>query len=164
VAALRDLRPRDAEPEPEPPTAQQVEGGGRHRGHGRRAGGQLHHARTDVDALGERGCVTIETAAAILDETYNQRHAGVNIPAGPYIMLAVMDDGCGMTAEVQARIFEPFFTTKPVGQGTGLGLSLSYGIIQKHNGRIEVESAEGVGTTFRITLPVQQPPTDTTAA
>jgi len=55
------------------------------------------------------------------------------------------------------RIFDAFYTTKPIGQGTGLGLSLSYSIVKKHHGRIEVESKTGVGTTFRIYLPVQQP-------
>ncbi|MBS4099529.1 MAG: GAF domain-containing protein [Sulfuricella sp.] len=69
----------------------------------------------------------------------------------------VADTGKGIPPEILTRIFDPFFTTKPVGKGTGLGLSLSYSIVQKHHGRIEVESEVGVGTTFRICLPVKQP-------
>jgi PAS domain S-box-containing protein len=69
----------------------------------------------------------------------------------------VADDGCGMSQEVQRRIFEPFFTTKPVGQGTGLGLSMSFSIVQKHGGRIEVQSAPGEGTRFRVWVPVTGP-------
>ena len=60
----------------------------------------------------------------------------------------------GISEEVQEKIFNPFFTTKPTGQGTGLGLSLSYDIIKSHHGEIKVESAEGEGTEFVITLPV----------
>jgi len=65
----------------------------------------------------------------------------------------VSDTGCGMSEDVQKRIFEPFYTTKPVGQGTGLGLSLAWEIIQRHHGHIQVSSAPGAGTTFRISLP-----------
>ncbi len=62
-----------------------------------------------------------------------------------------------MSPEVTSRMFEPFYTTKPVGTGTGLGLSISYGIIERHHGRIEVDSAPGKGTTFVIRLPIRQP-------
>jgi len=73
------------------------------------------------------------------------------------IRISVHDDGPGMTAEVQARLFEPFFTTKDVGQGTGLGLSVSYGIIQRHQGKVSVDSRPGGGATFIVTVPVKHP-------
>lgn len=68
----------------------------------------------------------------------------------------VADNGCGIAPEVQPRIFDPFYTTKPPGQGTGLGLSLSYGIVRNHGGRIDVQSTPGRGTVFRIVLPLRQ--------
>ncbi len=71
--------------------------------------------------------------------------------------IEVADDGCGISTEDTSRIFDPFFTTKPIGTGTGLGLSMSYGIVSKHHGEINVDSTVGVGTTFRITLPLRQP-------
>jgi two-component system NtrC family sensor kinase len=73
-----------------------------------------------------------------------------------WVYIRVQDTGCGIPPENLSRIFEPFFTTKPIGSGTGLGLSLSYGIVQKHNGRIEVKSEVGVGTSFTVCLPVSQ--------
>ncbi len=73
------------------------------------------------------------------------------------VRLEFSDDGPGIAAEAQNRIFEPFFTTKPVGQGTGLGLSLSHGIIERHGGRMLVSSAPGEGATFVIELPLQPP-------
>jgi PAS domain S-box-containing protein len=74
---------------------------------------------------------------------------------GDNIWIDVADNGHGIPKEIQSRIFDPFFTTKPIGKGTGLGLSLSYGIVQKHRGRIELQSEVGKGTTFRITLPIR---------
>ena len=77
--------------------------------------------------------------------------------AGEEVWVEISDTGCGMSPETIGRIFEPFFTTKPVGKGTGLGLSISYGIVNKHGGRIEVDSQVGRGTTFRVVLPVAGP-------
>lgn len=76
---------------------------------------------------------------------------------GEEVFIAISDTGTGISAETLPRLFEPFFTTKPVGKGTGLGLSIAYGIVQKHGGRIEVESAMGKGTTFTVWLPVHPP-------
>jgi signal transduction histidine kinase len=72
------------------------------------------------------------------------------------IVIVVSDTGHGMTPSVSQRVFEPFFTTKPPGEGTGLGLSVSYGIIQAHGGTISVESTLDVGTTFTISLPLYE--------
>ena len=97
-----------------------------------------------ADALGQRSGNIWITTRRVID--------GLQ----PQVTIAIRDDGPGMTPELQARIFEPFFTTKDVGQGTGLGLSVSYGIIQRHHGALAVASAPGAGATFTITLPVQQ--------
>ena len=70
------------------------------------------------------------------------------------VLISIADTGCGIKEEHLEMIFEPFYTTKPVGKGTGLGLSVSYGIVRKHGGIMKVESKEGKGTTFTITLPV----------
>jgi signal transduction histidine kinase len=70
------------------------------------------------------------------------------------VTVYVTDTGTGMSEEVQAKLFEPFFTTKKVGKGTGLGVSISYGIVTDYDGNIEIESEVGKGTTFKITFPV----------
>ena len=79
------------------------------------------------------------------------------LPESGEVCITIRDTGSGIAPENLPRIFDPFFTTKPVGKGTGLGLSLSYSIIQRHHGRIEVQSEVGSGTEFRIILPVKQP-------
>src|SRR5262249_53124550 len=70
-------------------------------------------------------------------------------------IVEVRDNGCGISADHLPHLFEPFFTTKPVGQGTGLGLSVSYGIVQEHGGAIEIESNPGQGSQFRVRLSAQ---------
>jgi signal transduction histidine kinase len=81
-------------------------------------------------------------------------------PTSGGVRLIFHDDGPGIPAAVQSRIFDPFFTTKPIGVGTGLGLSLSHGIIERHDGKISVSSLPGRGTTFTVDLPLQAPPLD----
>ena len=103
------------------------------------------------DAIGDTGRIIIETARADFDEQYCAQHSGF-LP-GEYILLAVSDNGCGMTREVLDNLFEPFFTTKETGKGTGLGLATVYGIVNQNNGFINVYSEPGQGTTFKIYLP-----------
>lgn len=90
-----------------------------------------------AQAISDKGTITIETASQ-----------------DGWVTISISDTGHGIPPEHLNRIFEPFFTTKPVGSGTGLGLSLSYGIVQKHHGRIDVRSDAGKGTTFTISIPV----------
>ncbi|HOV86988.1 MAG TPA: ATP-binding protein [Syntrophobacteraceae bacterium] len=78
-------------------------------------------------------------------------------PREDALLVSISDDGCGISPENLFKIFDPFFTTKPVGEGTGLGLSVSYGIIQDHQGRIDVSSRPGRGSTFTVVLPVSPP-------
>ena len=106
------------------------------------------------DAMPRGGTLRLESSRVDLD----QRDAStLQLPPGPYVMLSAADSGTGMDDSPRARIFEPFFTTKPPGEGTGLGLSTVYGILQQSGGSIAVESAMGQGSTFKVYLPLAEP-------
>ncbi len=102
------------------------------------------------DAMPSGGKLRVSARAVELDRSQAVEHQLET--AGPYVELAVRDTGCGMDAATRARLFEPFFTTKGRGKGTGLGLAMIHGAIRRHGGAIEVESAPGMGTTFRLYL------------
>ncbi|MEJ5999360.1 ATP-binding protein [Paucibacter soli] len=110
-------------------------------------------------------CLPSELNQVFMNLLVNAAHAitadrgNITIRSGAdadLVWVEVADDGAGIAPDNLSRIFDPFFTTKPIGKGTGLGLSLSYGIIKKHAGQIQVRSELGVGTCFRITLPLRQ--------
>jgi signal transduction histidine kinase/ActR/RegA family two-component response regulator len=103
------------------------------------------------DAMPGGGQMVIETRRVSLSEFHRKTHPWLR--PGNYVQIAITDTGCGMDAETQQRAFEPFFTTKGPGEGTGLGLSVAYGIIKQHDGFIHLYSEPEVGTTFRIYLP-----------
>ena len=117
--------------------------------------GQLENALLNLcinarDAMPDGGRITIETANKWLD-----KHAARDrdLDPGQYLSICVTDTGCGMTPEVIAKVFEPFFTTKPIGQGTGLGLSMVHGFVRQSGGQVRIYSEVGMGTTMCLYLP-----------
>ncbi|MFC3990921.1 ATP-binding protein [Actinoplanes siamensis] len=112
------------------------------------------------DAMPEGGSLVLEANSAELDG--DELNMQPPLPAGRYARLEISDTGEGMPPEVAERIFEPFFTTKPRGKGTGLGLATVYGIVTEAGGSVNLYSEPGVGTTFRIYLPLVDAPEDVT--
>lgn len=106
------------------------------------------------DAMPQGGALGISTAPVRLDD----QHSGPpeELPPGDYVTVSLSDTGTGMTADVIAKAFDPFFTTKPIGQGTGLGLSMVYGYVKQSGGHVAIESAVGEGTLVRLYLPQLQ--------
>ncbi len=105
------------------------------------------------DAMPDGGTLTVGTSNLWVDDGDGRLH---ELPAGQYVSLCVGDTGTGMTPEVIARAFDPFFTTKPIGQGTGLGLSMIYGFAHQSNGQVRISSEPGKGTAMFLYLPRHQ--------
>jgi PAS domain S-box-containing protein len=117
---------------------------------------QLHQVLTNLainarDAMPRGGTLTITTANGEVDAAYCARN--VEARPGNFVVLTIEDTGTGIDPEVRRRLFEPFFTTKAAGRGTGLGLAVVYGIVKAHGGWIQVTSAPGQGSAFRVYLP-----------
>ncbi|WP_429589432.1 PAS domain S-box protein [Variovorax sp. PvP013] len=117
--------------------------------------GQLENALLNLcinarDAMPDGGRIAIETANVALDAAAAAAH---DLPEGPYLSLCVTDTGTGMPPDVVARVFEPFFTTKPIGEGTGLGLSMIHGFAQQSGGQVSIQSEVGRGTRVWLYMP-----------
>jgi len=119
--------------------------------------GQLQQALTNlvvnaVQAMPDGGELRV-----IIERVRRAAPADVAAAGDAWVRIAIEDDGLGMTDATRARLFEPFFTTKPVGEGTGLGLPVTYGIVREHGGWIDVTSAIGHGSRFDVYLPAEAP-------
>lgn len=119
-------------------------------------GNQLENAILNLainarDAMPDGGLLTVEVSTVELDDAYAA--AKPDIKAGRYVVVAVSDTGVGMSPELIEKVFEPFFTTKPIGQGTGLGLSMVYGFARQSDGQVRVHSRPGQGTSVKVFLP-----------
>jgi signal transduction histidine kinase len=116
------------------------------------------------DAMPDGGNLVVMTSNQHLDEDFAQAQS--NLDSGDYVVLSVTDTGCGMPQNIVNRAFDPFFTTKPIGQGTGLGLSMIYGFSKQSGGHVSIQSEVGKGTTVNVFLPrfggdvPQHPPRD----
>lgn len=137
-------------------------------------GNEIKYRATVVKEFGaipDIECLPLQINQVIMNLVVNaahavgEQHGRISVRTGcdseDSVWIEIADNGSGIPADIVSRIFDPFFTTKPVGKGTGLGLSLSYGIVQRHGGRIEVNTEPGQGTCFRVHLPVHQPRTAT---
>ena len=117
--------------------------------------GQLENALLNLcinarDAMPDGGRITIETANKWMDDAGARKH---DMPPGQYLSVCVSDTGTGMSADLMTKVFEPFFTTKPLGEGTGLGLSMVYGFARQSGGQVRLYSEVGEGTTVCLYLP-----------
>ncbi|MDO9609990.1 MAG: PAS domain-containing protein [Brevundimonas sp.] len=124
--------------------------------------GQLENALLNLcinarDAMPDGGRLTVETDNVVLDRA---EASDLGLPGGDYVRLSVADTGVGMNEEVIARAFDPFFTTKPLGQGTGLGLSMIYGFVQQSGGQVRIQSTPGAGAAIGLYLPRHHGPVE----
>ncbi len=123
--------------------------------------GQLEQTLMNIcinarDAMPSGGTITVSSRNVEIGDRRGGPASGCGLPPGPYVLLIVEDSGSGIDPSIRERIFEPYFTTKGPGKGTGLGLTLAYGIVQSHGGTIDVESSPGRGTVFRVYLPARR--------
>ncbi|SRR6266566_405385 len=116
----------------------------------------LHLVTNARDAMPKGGTLHVEVRRARLDAADRPLHAWVE--PGSYVSVALSDTGIGMDAQTVARVFEPFFTTKPVGVGTGLGMSMAYGLVKQHRGYLHLYSEVGQGTTVKVYFPAVRDP------